>query len=324
MTTARTVPVTIEMDGDELDAEDAWRELRQVGVRRLFVDAFVRFRYGDGFSSSRALALQATLAVIPFLLALTGLVAGLDEERPARVLARTVAAVSPGSGGADAMAGALRGTATSERAGEIALWFGLLLALVSMTTAMAQIERGLNRIYGIRRDRRAPQKYGRAAVLTLLLALPVGLGFLLLVAGGAFADAMVTEYGWSAGAADTWNVARWPVGVALMVVTIAVLLDHAPRRRQPGLSWLAAGAAVAVLLTLLSTGLLALYVRESASFGDVYGPLAGIMALLIWALLSSIALFYGGALCAQLEACRAGRPEPADDDPGRPQSDIVA
>ncbi len=318
MTTARTVPETIEMDGDELDAEDAWRELRKVGVRRLFVDAFVRFRYGDGFSSSRALALQATLAVIPFLLALTGLVADLDRERPARVLAGTVAAVSPGSGGADAMAGALRGTATSQRAGEIALWLGLLLALVSMTTAMAQIERGLNRIYGIRRDRPAPRKYGRAAVLTLLLALPVGVGFLLLVAGGAFADAMVTHYGWSGTTADTWNVARWPVGVALMVVTIAVVLDHAPRRRQPGLSWLAAGAAVAVVLNLASTGLLALYVQQSGSFGDVYGPLAGIMALLIWAVLSSIALFYGGALCAQLEACRAGRPEPAYDDPGRP------
>ena len=51
MTTARTVPVTTEMDGDELDAEDAWHEAPQVGVRRLFVDAFVRFRYGDGFTS---------------------------------------------------------------------------------------------------------------------------------------------------------------------------------------------------------------------------------------------------------------------------------
>ena len=129
---------------------------------------------------------------------------------------------------------------------------------------------------------------------------------------------MVTHYGWSGTTADAWNVARWPVGVALMVVTIAVVLDHAPRRRQPGLSWLATGAAVAVVLNLASTGLLALYVQQSGSFGDVYGPLAGIMALLIWALLSSIALFYGGALCAQLEACRAGRPEPAYDDPGRP------
>ena len=128
-----------------------------------------------------------------------------------------------------------------------------------------------------------------------VLALPVGLGFLLLVAGGAFADAMVTEYGWSADAADTWNVARWPVGVALMVVTIAVLLDHAPRRRQPGLSWLAAGPPSRCCSPSSAPGSSRSTCRESASFGNVYGPLAGIMALLIWALLSSIALFYGGA-----------------------------
>ncbi|MGI8644912.1 MAG: YihY/virulence factor BrkB family protein [Nocardioides sp.] len=324
MTTARTVPVTIEMDGDELGAEDAWRELRTVGVRPLLVGAFVRFRYGDGFSSSRALALQASLAVVPFLLALSGLVADLDEDRPARVLARMVAAISPGSGDSDAMTGALRGSASSEHAGEIALWFGLVFALASMTTAMAQIERGLNRIYGIRRDRPARWKYGRAAVLTAVLALPVGVGFLLLVAGGAFAEAMVADYGWSDDIADSWNVARWPIGIVLLVFTIALVLNHSPRRRQPGLSWLAAGAAVAVLLTLASTGLLAVYVHESPSFGDVYGPLAGIVALLIWALLSSVALFFGAALCAQLEAFRAGQPEPAYDDPGRPHGVTVS
>ena len=64
MTTARTVPVTVEMDGDELDAEDAWRLARRFGLRRIAVDAFVRFRYGDGFTNSRALALQACLAVV--------------------------------------------------------------------------------------------------------------------------------------------------------------------------------------------------------------------------------------------------------------------
>ena len=90
MGTARTVPVTTEMDGDELDAEDAWHVVRRIGLRRLLVDAFVRFRYGDGFTSSRALALQAALAVVPFMLALTGLAADIDEERPARVLARTI------------------------------------------------------------------------------------------------------------------------------------------------------------------------------------------------------------------------------------------
>lgn len=323
MSTARTVPVTVEMDGEELDAEDAWHEMRKVGVRRLAVDAFVRFRYGDGFSSSRALALQASLAVVPFLLALSGLVADLDEARPAEVIAATVAAISPGGGDSDAIARAVRGSDASELTGELALWFGLVLALASMTTAMAQIERGLNRIYGIRRDRPALAKYGRAAVLTAVLAVPVGVGFLLLVAGSAFAAAMADGYGWSPGAVTAWNWLRWPVGVAFVTFTVAVLLNHAPRRRQPGLSWLAVGAGIAVALSLASTGLLAAYAGLSPSFGDVYGPLAGVVALLLWTLASSVALFYGAAVCAQLEACRAGQRDPAEDDPGRPHGVTV-
>jgi YihY family inner membrane protein len=323
VTTARTVPVTVEMDGDELDAEDAWRMVRKHGLLRLGTDSFVRFRYGDGFTNSRALALQTAMAVIPFLLALTGLAADIDEERPAQVIASTIEAVSPGSGQQDALAGAVTGDASSEEAGEVALGLGLAFALLSMTTAMAQVERGLNRIYGIRRDRRAPYKYGRAAVLTALLALPLALGFLLLVTGGAFADAMADRYGWGSAAVTWWNVARWPIGLLLLVLAIAVLLDHAPRRRQPSLSWLALGSGVAVVLTMVATALLATYVHVGDSFGSTYGPLGGVFALLLWALLSAIAFFYGAAVCAQLEAYRAGSEEPAYSDPGRPHRSEV-
>jgi YihY family inner membrane protein len=323
VTTARLVPVTTELDGDELDAEDAWHLARRHGLRTIAVGAFVRFRYGDGFSSSRALALQACLAVVPFLLALTGLAADVDEERVSRVVAMTIEGVSPGHGSGDALASAVAGDDSSEDAGEAALVLGLLLSLASMTTAMAQVERGANRIYGIRRDRPALRKYGRAAVLTALLALPVGAGFLLLVGGHAFGAAMTEAYGWSDSTRLAWNVARWPVGSALAVLAIAVLLDHAPRRRQPALSWLALGGVVAVGLSLVATGALAAYVGLSGSFGSTYGPLAGIVALLLWALLTSVAFFYGVAVCAQLEALRAGVPEPAYDDPGRPHGNAV-
>jgi YihY family inner membrane protein len=318
MTTARTVPVTTEIDGDELDASDAWRMARKVGLGRLLVASFVRFRYGDGFTSSRALALQAALAVVPFMLALTGLAADLDQERPSRVIAGTIQTVSPGAGEQDALAGAVSGEESSQEAGELALGFGLAFALLSMTAAMGQVERGLNRIYGIRRDRPALRKYGRAAVWTALLAVPLGLGFLLLVTGGAFAGQMVESYGWSDSTALWWRVLRWPAGLVLVVLAIAVLLDHAPRRRQPSLSWLALGSGIALLLSMLATGLLAVYVHFGSSFGAVYGPLGGVFALLLWGLLSSIAFFYGAAVCAQLEACRAGDLEPAYADPGRP------
>jgi YihY family inner membrane protein len=311
------------MDGDELDAEDAWHLLRRVGVRRLLVDSFVRFRYADGFSHSRALALQIALSVVPFLLALSGLAADIDNERPARVLAATIERLSPGGGSQDALAGAVAGRRTSERAGEIALVVGLFFSLASMTTAMAQIERGTNRIYGIARDRTALLKYGRAAVLTAVLALPSGAAFLLLVAGSPFADAMRRTYGWSEATADVWNWVRWPLGLGLLVVTIAVLLDHAPRRRQPALSWLALGAGIAVVLSMTATGLLAGYVSLSGSFGSIYGSLGGMFALLLWSLLSSVALFAGAAVCAQLEFLRAGARHPVHDDPGPPPTQQV-
>jgi YihY family inner membrane protein len=312
------------MDGDELDAEDAWHLVRRVGVRRLLADAFVRFRYADGFSHSRALALQMSLAVVPFLLALSGLAADIDHERPARVLALTIEHLSPGGGSQDALAGAVADGRRNERAGEIALVLGLVFSLASMTTAMAQVERGANRIYGITRDRKALLKYGRAAVLTALLALPAGTAFLLLVAGGSFADAMRSTYGWSEGTGDVWNWLRWPLGLVLVVLTIAVLLDHAPRRRQPALTWLALGAGVAVVLSTTATGLLAGYVSVSGSFAATYGSLGGVFALLLWSLLSSIALFAGTAVCAQLEFVRAGQQHPVYDDPGPPPNHVVA
>ena len=318
MTTARTVPVTTEMDGDELDAADAWHVARRVGARRLLTDAFQRFRFGDGTTNSRALALQTALAVLPFLLALTGLATQLDQDGTAKVVAATIEAVSPGGGGADALARAVSGNESSEDAGEIALGFGLVLGALSLTVAMAQVERGVNRLYGIERDRAFLAKYGRSAVIAAAVAVPSAAAFLLLVAGQAFGEAMAQHAGWDDTTVGWWNVLRWPAGLVLSVLAIAGMLNHAPRRRQPGLSWLALGGGLAVALSMSATGLLAAYVKVSGSFGQVYGPLAGVVALLLWALMASISLFYGAAVCAQLEACRAGVPDPVEDDPGRP------
>jgi uncharacterized BrkB/YihY/UPF0761 family membrane protein len=97
-----------------------------------------------------------------------------------------------------------------------------------------------------------------------------------------------------------------------------VLFRHAPRRRQPGLSWLAVGAAATVLAWLGGSGLLALYVVAAAGFDDTYGPLTAVMALLLWANVTGVALLAGVALAAQLEAVRAGAGDPllrdSDDD----------
>jgi uncharacterized BrkB/YihY/UPF0761 family membrane protein len=59
------------------------------------------------------------------------------------------------------------------------------------------------------------------------------------------------------------------------------------------------------------TGLLALYLgASSGTFGQTYGPLTGMIAILVWAFLTALALYLGIAFAAQLEAVRAGVPGP--------------
>jgi YihY family inner membrane protein len=312
------VPETELMSGEQLSADDAWHTVRRYGLAHLLATGFVRFRYGDGFSHARAFALQLALATVPLVIAGAGLAAALGVESFAEVVARTVVALSPGSSDAlvaDVVEG---GSEEGSERGEVVVALGLGTAFLAATSAFAQLERGANRIYGTDRDRPALRKYGRAAVLTATAGTAMAVGLLLIVAGEPFGDAVEQVYHWGGAAETAFDVVRWPVGLAALVVAVTVLFRHAPRRRQPGLSWLAVGAAVTVLAWLAGSGLLALYVVAAGNFDDTYGPLTAVMALLLWANVTGVALLAGVALAAQLEAVRAGGGDPrlvdSDDD----------
>ncbi|MHA6796895.1 YihY/virulence factor BrkB family protein [Pseudonocardia bannensis] len=319
MSSVRVVPETELMSGQQLSADDAWHTVRRYGPAHLLSTGFLRFRYGDGFSHARAFALQLALAAVPLVIAGAGLATAIGVESFAEVVARTVVAISPGS--SDALVQqAIEGGGRDEgsKRAEIVVVLGLLTAFAAATSAFAQLERGANRIYGTERDRPVLRKYGRAALLTATAGLSMAVGLLLIVAGEPFGEAMEAVYRWGGTAEEIWDALRWPFGLASLVVAVTALLRFAPRRRQPGLSWLAVGGAVTVLAWLAGSGLLALYVALAAGFDETYGPLTAVMALLLWANVTGIALLAGFALAAQLEAVRAGLPDPllpdSDDD----------
>jgi YihY family inner membrane protein len=311
MSGARQVPETRLLGEGELSADHAWRALRRYGGWQLLRDALVRFRYGDGFSHARALGLQLCLGAVPLLIALNGLASKLGGlRRGGRVVADTVLALTPGA--SESLVRQL--LAHEERvrdSGQVALTLGLLTAVVALTTAVGQVERGANRIYGVQRDRPALRKYLRALILTVVAGLPALVSFLLLVAGGAIGASMQRWYHWDPAAVTAWNLLRWPVSLGLTVVTVSLLFRYAPRRRQPGLSWLMIGAGLATMLWWGVSLLLAAFATQSRDFGTTYGPLTGVIALLLWANLTGIALFLGVAFAAQLEARRVGTSGPA-------------
>ena len=306
MTTANAVPQT----RDELEGDEAFETLRQNGRRRLAMDSFVRFRAADGFSHSRALAFQLTLTILPALIAIVGLATALDQETFRRVVQGTINALAPGAAG-EILTDALRqGSSSAAReSGETALAGGFAAALAAGTAAMAQVERGANRIYGVERDRPFLRKYLTALLLALSAGLLGLLSVVVLVGGAAIRSAS----GWSEGFNSLWAVARWPAGLMLAITSVSLLFEYSPRRRQPEASWLAFGALVASGLWLAFMGLLAIYLNATDQFGATYGPLAGTIGVLLWSFLTSAALLLGLSFAAQLEAVRAGRPEPRTD-----------
>jgi YihY family inner membrane protein len=310
MSTATSVPETYKLEGD-----DALETLRRTGWARLAKDALQRFRYADGTSHSRALAFQVTLTLLPGMIAAMGLATTLHAKEVSDFIKQTTRRLAPGPAG-DIFLSALRhGEKASAGGGKVALVLGLIAALVSGTFAMAQVERGANRIYGVERDRPAKDRYLTAFRLAVSAGLLIAVAFVILVAGSDLSAA----FGLSGPVRAIWQLLQWPLSIAFVVAATALLFQRSPRRRQPAASWLAVGSAMSVLLWFLFTFLLAVYLSSSKAFGETYGPLIGVIGMLLWTLLTSLAVFLGLALAAQLEAVRAGAPGPVTNEEYNPR-----
>jgi YihY family inner membrane protein len=295
VSTASRVPETHELTGD-----DARKTLSSTGTATLLRDSFERMRAADGFSHVRALAFTTSLAVVQGAIVLVGLASAFGETGFNTAIVEAIEAAVPGHA-SDVLRNAVE---QANRVGNqnryLPLLFGLLGLLITSTTSMGQLERVLNRLYGIEKDRPSHIKYARAFVLALSVGAVIALAFVLLAFGRGLVETTIGR------------VFIWPLAIALAAAGLASLFRYAPNRRQPAWSWLAFGSGVAVVLWTIVTLLLALAFRLSSNFGDTYGPLAGIVALQIWTLLSAAAIVYGGAAVAQLEAVRAGVAKPRD------------
>jgi YihY family inner membrane protein len=304
MSVAQLVPETWELTGD-----DARETLARTGRKRLVVDAWTRLRAADGFSHARSLAYVISLLLVQGVIVLVGVAAALGDTDVSATITRAVTSAAPGPAGKVLTHTVFRAYVTGASRQYMLLVLVGLAAIVTGSTLMGQMERALNRLYGIEQDRPSLQKYGRALVLALTA------GVLAVCAFAAFALGHGIGQGiGDSTVADGWRIVRWPLALVLMIASIALLFRWSPRRHQPAWSWLAFGATISVVLWSAATLALGWFFQSSNTFGRTYGPLAGMIALLLWAFVSSVTILYGAAVAAQLEAVRAGAADPRDED----------
>lgn len=301
MSTASYVPPTKGTSTKEVK-----EAISAASTGKILKDAFLRFRYADGFSFARAMAFQIVLTVIPGMIFVVALAVRLGEGSMQSLLRESATSLAPGPA-SEIFLRALEQGSSAGRANLIAIVAGGLAALIAGVTGMSQLQRGASRIYGVLGDRTTVRRYGLATGLTLSAGALLSGAFLLIVLGSNLVGALQEDV------AGVWAWARWPIGIAALTLGLAGLFKLAPNRPQPAFSWLTLGSGVAVVGWLLVSLALSIYLNASTTFGETYGPLAGFIGVMLWAQLSSIAIFYGLAVAAQVESERAGVTSPTSD-----------
>jgi membrane protein len=98
------------------------------------------------------------------------------------------------------------------------------------------------------------------------------------------------------------DILRWPALTVLVALAIAGVYRFGPVRDASDRPWGAWGVALTTIVWIGSSALFALYVSKVASYDVSYGPLGGVVVLLLWLYIAAFVVLLGAELNAELES----------------------
>lgn len=250
-----------------------------------------------------ALTYYAVLSLFPALLALVSLVGIFgDPEKTTAVLLEIVRGIAPADT-VDTVSGPVEELAASPAAG-LTLFLGLATALWSASGYVGAFGRAMNRIYEVDEGRPFIKLRGTMLAVTLLAVVIVALLAGMLVLSGPVSEAVGGAIGLSGAFLTAWNIAKWPVIVALVIVIIAVLYYATPNVKQPRFRWVSIGSLIALVIFILASLGFAFYVANFGNYNKTYGALGGVIVMLLWLWILNMSLLFGAEFDAEMERGR--------------------
>ena len=277
----------------ELDKRSWWQALKRT---------VKEFREDNLTDWAAALTYYAVLAVFPAILALVS-VLGLLGDSTTQSLIDNLGQVAPGPA-QDIFTSAIENLQQNQGAAGIMLVVGLAAAIWSASGYVAAFMRASNAIYDVEEGRpiwkSLPTRVGTTLVLLVLLAITaVGV-----VLSGGLAEQVGKVIGVEESAVDVFNIAKWPVLIAIVSLMFAILYYAAPNVKHPKFQWVSPGGLVAVILWIIVSAAFAFYVANFSSYNETYGALGGVIIFLTWLWITNIAVLLGAELNAELERGR--------------------
>ena len=149
------------------------------------------------------------------------------------------------------------------------------------------------------------ERENRSFILRNLTAMAMTLGAMAMVATlialSAVLPALVAFFP-GGGLRDTlllWG--RWPVMAVLLILVLAALYRFGPDRRGAKWRWITPGAVTAAIGLIAVSWVFSVYATQFANFGETYGSLGAVVAVMFWLWLSAIVVIVSAEINAESE-----------------------
>jgi membrane protein len=292
---------------DSHNGDHRRRDYRPTGAERKSSTFATLKRTATEFSEDNltdwaaALTYYGLLALFPALIAMVsvvGLVA--DPQETTRTITDIVTSIGPQSA-AQTFSDPIQSITSNRGTAGLALVLGLVAALWSASGYVGAFMRASNVIYETPEGRPIWKLRPLQMLVTLVMVILLAVIALALVLTGPIVEAVAEPIGLSDTAITVWNIAKWPVLIALFVTLIAILYYASPNVKLRGFKWVTPGSIVALVVWVLASAAFAFYVATFGSYDKTYGTLAGVIVLLMWMWITNLAILFGHQLNAERE-----------------------
>jgi membrane protein len=265
---------------------------------------FTEFSEDNMSDWAAALTYYGLLSLFPALIALVSIV-GLvgDPATTTRTVTEMVTKLGPSSA-ADTFAGPIKSITSHRGAAGVLFIVGLATALWSASAYVGAFMRAANVIYETPEGRPFWKLRPLQILVTLVMLVLLALVALALVLTGPVVTAVAGPLGIGSTAVSIWNIAKWPVLLAVVVTMFAVLFYSTPNVKLAGFKWVTPGAVLAIVVWLIASAAFAFYAANFGSYDKTYGALGGVVCMLVWLWITNVALLLGMELNSERERSR--------------------
>lgn len=280
-------PATAERAADP-PARGWWSVLRTV-YRRISEDRVTAIAGGVTFF--------ALLAMFPAAAALVSVYGLFTDPHTLTDQLDAMATVLPG-GAIEVIGDQLRRLAEQGRSSlGIAFLISLAAAVWSANAGMKALFDALNIVYGEAEKR----DFFRLNLMSLCFTLGGLLFILAALAAVVVLPVVFSLVGLDSVVETALRYGRWPLLLAALAVSLAVIYRYGASRTQARWRWISWGSAAAALTWLAASLAFSWYAANFGSFNRTYGTLGAAIGLMTWIWISSIVVLAGAELDAELE-----------------------